>query len=244
MYLYTCNDRTVNISSSADDLAKAGRALAAAQLVDAFGHVSVRLSDTDFLITPPCPLGQLGEDARFAQISVRSAEIPAGIPREAWIHIALMRTRPDIGAICRAQPRAATAVTAAGLPILPLHGQSALLGDEVKVFPSSRLIRDRSLGEQLAEHIGDASACVLAGNGAVTVGDTVAHAVARMWILEASAQLNALAASAGNPVPLTPEERAAWAATGGELLDRIWKHLTTPTHPATSAVGSDRPQSL
>lgn len=235
---------TVNTSSDAADLAKAGGALATAQLVDAFGHVSVRLNNSDLLITPPRPLGQLGEDARCTQISVLTAEIPTGIPGEAWIHIALMRARPDVGAICRAQPRAATAVTAAGLPILPLHGQGALLGDEVKVFPSSRLIRDRSLGEQLAEHIGDASACVLTGNGAVTVGDTVAHAVARMWILEASAQLNALAASAGSPVPLPPEERAAWAATGGELLDRIWNHLTTPTHPATSAVGSDRPSSL
>jgi hypothetical protein len=47
-----------------------------------------------------------------------------------------------------------------------------------------------------------------------------------MTILETSARLHRDAAAAGGAaVTLGPEELAAWAAAGDELLDRLWDHL-------------------
>ncbi|MFC0437831.1 class II aldolase/adducin family protein [Kutzneria buriramensis] len=208
-----------------EDLTRAGHALHAAGLVTAFGHVSARISDAELLITPPRPLGSLtGEE--FPRLPIGTNTLPAGTPREAWMHTAIAAVRPDVGAICRAQPTAVAATAALALPLIPLHGQGALLGPIVPIFHNSRLVRDPAIADDLAAALGSASALVLRGNGAITVGATVAEAVARMWILDETAKLTLAVAPHGPVRALPAEEQASWAATGSELLNRIWLHLT------------------
>jgi ribulose-5-phosphate 4-epimerase/fuculose-1-phosphate aldolase len=207
------------------ELADAGRALAAAGLVTAFGHVSARTADDLLLMTPPVPLGTLRAGTRCAEVPLDATDLPPGTPREAWIHVEIARARPGAGAICRAQPPTATALASAGVPIVPLHGQGAFLGPEVPVLGDAVLVRDRARGRALAERLGDAPALIMRGNGAVTVGATVGEAVALMWVLEASARMNATAAAAGTPVPITPAEQEAWRAVRSELCGRIWSYL-------------------
>src|ERR687893_1461570 len=101
--------------------------------------------------------------------------------------------------ICRAQPPIATAVTSAAVAIRSLHGQGAFLGREVPVYDDARLIRGREAGEKLAGRLGDAGGIIMRGNGAVTVGTSVGAAVARMWVLEGSADFNRTAAVFGTP---------------------------------------------
>jgi ribulose-5-phosphate 4-epimerase/fuculose-1-phosphate aldolase len=211
-----------------DELAMAAQVLAAAGLVTAFGHVSARTAEGTLVITPPRPLGRVtASDEGFAELPLQMADLPTGVPREAWIHLALAASRPGIGAVCRAQPRAATAAVTAGLPLRPLHGQGALLGPQVPVFEDPRLVRDPARARALTESMGESVALVMRGNGAVTVGATVGEAVARMWILEESARLALAAASAGSPLPLADADQQAWRATGSELLDRIWQYLVS-----------------
>ncbi|GAA3597522.1 hypothetical protein GCM10022419_095960 [Nonomuraea rosea] len=207
------------------ELADAGRALAAAGLVTAFGHVSVRTAGDLLLMTPPVPLGTLRAGTRCAEVPLDATDLPPGTPREAWIHVEIARARPGVGAICRAQPPTATALASAGVPIVPLHGQGAFLGPEVPVLGDAVLVRDRARGRALAERLGDAPALIMRGNGAVTVGATVGEAVALMWVLEASARMNATGAAAGTPVPITPAEQEAWRAVRSELCGRIWSYL-------------------
>ncbi|WP_030914095.1 class II aldolase/adducin family protein [Streptosporangium amethystogenes] len=207
------------------ELADAGRALAAAGLVTAFGHVSLRVGDDRLLMTPPVPLGTLGPDTQHTEVPLDATDLPAGTPREAWIHLEIARARPGVRAVCRAQPPTATALASAGVPILPLHGQGAFLGPEVPVFDDATLVRDRARGRALAERLGAAPALIMRGNGAVTVGESVGQAVALMWVLEASARLNATAAASGTPTPLTPAEQESWRAVRSELSNRIWSYL-------------------
>jgi HCOMODA/2-hydroxy-3-carboxy-muconic semialdehyde decarboxylase len=208
-----------------DELIAAGQALAAAGLVTAFGHVSVRTAQTRLMITPPAPLGSLDAAMHFAQLDVDRDSLPDGAPREAWIHLAIARARSDVGAICRAQPQTATALASARVPIRALHGQGAYLGPEVPVFEEADLVRDLPRAERLAAGLGAGSAIVMRGNGAVTTGANVGEAVARMWVLEVSAQLNSVAAAAGTPTPLSAEEQASWVATAPEILGRLWTFL-------------------
>lgn len=208
-----------------DDLVDAGRILAATGLVTAFGHLSVRTSTSRMVITPPRPLGMLAADSPFVDLDLDGDELPAEAAKESWIHLAIARRRPEVTAICRAQPETATALVSAGTPLRPLHGQGSFLGAEVPVFDDSRLVRDRERADQLAQTLGDAPGLVMRGNGAVTVGSSVAHAVARMWVLEASARITATAAAAGTPVPLPEAEQEAWREAEAELCHRIWAHL-------------------
>ena len=207
------------------DLVTAGSVLAQAGLVSAFGHVSARTESGRLLITPPQPLGRLSVGDDFTDLAVDAAELPPAVPKEAWIHLAIARARPDVGAICRAQPETATALASTDTAILPLHGQGAFLGASVPVFDDAVLIRDADRAARLADRLGLSPALILRGNGAVTVGSTVGEAVALMWVLEASARMNAAAAAAGTPTPLTEHEQSSWRAVAPELLSRIWRHL-------------------
>ena len=208
-----------------EDVTAAGRALDTAGLVTAFGHVSFRDGREGFLITPPKPLGSLEPDETLLEVSLGEDELPEGVPGEAWIHWAIYKSRPDVGGICRAQPPISTALASAGVPIRPLHGQGAFLGEELPVYDDARLIRDREASEALAEDLGNAGGIVMRGNGAVAVGTSVGAAVARMWVLERSAEMNQTAASAGTPRPLGEEEFAYWESVSEEILERIWGYL-------------------
>jgi HCOMODA/2-hydroxy-3-carboxy-muconic semialdehyde decarboxylase len=208
-----------------EDVIAAGRALDAAGLVTAFGHVSFRDGQYGFRITPPKPLGSLKPNESLLEVSLGEDELPEGVPGEAWVHWAIYKSRPDVGGICRAQPAISTALASADVPIRPLHGQGAFLGEEVPVYDDARLIRGREAGEALAEDLGNAGGIVMRGNGAVTVGTSVGAATARMWVLERSAEMNQMAASAGTPRPLDEEEFAYWESVSEEILERIWSYL-------------------
>jgi ribulose-5-phosphate 4-epimerase/fuculose-1-phosphate aldolase len=117
------------------------------------------------------------------------------------------------------------------VPIVPLHGQGSFLGSQVPVFDDAILVRDEARAVELAERLGDEHALLLRGNGAVTVGVNTGEAVARMWVLEASAQMNSVAAAAGKPTPLSDDEQAAWRGVATEILGRIWADLRNPAHP-------------
>lgn len=206
------------------EVVAAAHALAAAGLVTAFGHASHREGDS-FYITPPKPLGSLADDEPLSRVSLDESELPAGVPGEAWVHWTIYNRRPDVAGICRAQPPTATALASASVPILPLHGQGAFLGREVPVFDEARLVRDRATGEALAGSLGGAGGLVMRGNGAVAVGTSVGLAAARLWVLEASAEMNQRAAAAGTPRPISEEEFVYWDSVSEEILGRIWDYL-------------------
>ena len=211
-----------------EDIVAAAHALAIEGLVTAFGHVSVREEEQDgFLITPPKPLGSLEPDDQLLEVSLVEDELPEGVPGEAWIHWAIYKSLTDVGGICRAQPPISTALTSAGVPIRPLHGQGAFLGEEVPVYDDARLIRGREAGEELVGRLGSARGIIMRGNGAVTVGKSVGAAVARMWVLEVSAEINRTVAAVGTPRVLNGEEFSYWESVSEEILERIWGYLKT-----------------
>ncbi len=208
----------------ATTLAAACAVLTRADLVTAFGHVSVRLDDDRMLITPPVPLRSVDPD-RCITVGLDVDALPPGTPQEAWLHLAVYRTRPDVHSICRAQPERVTALTAGGIAITPITGHAVLAGAPVPVSPDAVLVRDAAAGARAAAALGMSHALVLRGNGAVTVGTDLGAAVARMWLLDRAARSVQIAAT-GVPTPLTDEEIANWRCAAPELLQRIWAHLS------------------
>lgn len=212
------------------ELAEAALIVAAAGLADAFGHVSVRTGDT-LLITAPRPLAFQSAD-EFTEISLDESELPSAVPREAWIHVSIARAHPETRAIVRAQPRGVARAVAAGRSIRALDGQGALLGTVVPVYEDARLVRDRASGDAVAGALGQAPAVILRGNGAVTRGPNLASAVARMWLLERSAEL---ALAAEPTAPSLPEvEQSWWREREVELLARIYDYLVRSPEAMTT----------
>ncbi|MDP9258753.1 MAG: class II aldolase/adducin family protein [Actinomycetota bacterium] len=219
---------------SADEVIPAAQMLAREGLVDAFGHVSAR-TGTALALTPPQPLGWLRAGDALVDVPLDAAELPSGAPKEAWIHLEIYRRRPEVGGICRAQPRAVNAAAGAGVAIRALHGQGAFVGATVPLHDDATLVRNRELGAAVAATLGDGDAIVLRGNGAVTVGSTPGIAAARMLVLEASAGVNLAAAAAGSAHALSDAEVAAWRSVDPEILGRLWTYLRSRTREEDDA---------
>jgi len=203
-----------------DELIEAAHALSRLGLVTAFGHVSVR-DGTSMLITPAADLGTVTAQD-IVRVPLDATALPARTPAEAWVHLALYRTRPDCAAIARAQPPSAFAAAACVTALIPTYGQAAWLGESVPVHDSALLLRSPELADQAARGLASGEALLLRGNGAITLGATPGTAAARMWLLSAACTA-CLAAPAATP--LTAAEIASWRAVRDELLPRLWQHL-------------------
>jgi HCOMODA/2-hydroxy-3-carboxy-muconic semialdehyde decarboxylase len=225
------------------EVAEAANVLAGLGLVTAFGHVSARWGES-MLITPAADLAcvtaadvievPLAGGGGTLPAGALGGMLPAGVPAEAWAHLALYRARPDADAIARAQPASAFAAAAAVTALVPLHGQAAWLGESVPVHDDATLLRSPDLAERAARGLQAGEALLLRGNGALTLGASPGIAVARMWLLATACEVYLAARAAGPVTPLSAAEVASWRAVGGELLPRLWLHLRrrSPRRPA------------
>ena len=220
---------TADRREMAEAVVAAAHALAGLGLVTAFGHVSQRHHD-QMLITPAIDLADATVHS-LVEVPLDADTLPPQAPGEAWIHLAVYRARPDVGAVARALPEAAFAVGAVASRILPLHGQGAFLGEAVPVHDDARLMRTAAIAQDAARTLADADALVLRGNGAVAAASTPGRAVARMWLLDRTCRLYLAARQAGTSKALTPGEVAAWRTAGEPLLERLWQHLSRAGAP-------------
>jgi HCOMODA/2-hydroxy-3-carboxy-muconic semialdehyde decarboxylase len=207
-------------ADAATDVAIAARTLSRLGLVTAFGHVSVRTKD-GMLITPPVDLADTVATG-LVPVAIGAATLPAGAPPEGWVHLCLYRARSDIGAIARAQPAAANAVSVVATTVRPRHGQAAWLGRAVPVHDDARLLRTADLARSAAAALPEGEALLLRGNGAITVGASPGIAVARMWLLARSCEL-VLSTQDGRG--LSDAEIDSWRLVAEEMLPRLWRHL-------------------
>jgi len=213
-----------NTTTAATEVVQAAHTLSHLGLVDAFGHVSVRLSNKAALITPARDLSTISV-SDLVELSLDENTLPAGAPAESYLHLAIYRSRGDVGGICRAQPRTGLAVSALTDEMHPVHGQGAWLGTSVPVHPHPQLLRSAALGHAAAATLGTQDALLLRGNGAVTTAASPGIAAARMWILAATCDIWLRTNAVGAPRALHQQEIAAWRATAAELLPRLWEHL-------------------
>src|SRR5271154_4231940 len=91
------------IEAAAAAVAEAANVLARLGLVTAYGHVSARAGEA-MLITPAADLAEVMASQVIEVPLTVTPPLPAGVPAEAWAHLALYRARPDAAAIARAQP--------------------------------------------------------------------------------------------------------------------------------------------
>jgi HCOMODA/2-hydroxy-3-carboxy-muconic semialdehyde decarboxylase len=206
-----------------------GRAVAAAGLVNAYGHCSARIDDSRFIVSPTRPLGLVTREDPCVEVMV-DRPLPPGAAGEVRIHQAVYRRRPDVGGICRTQPPNTMTLSVARITPRARHGFSSYFAPVPPLWDDPALVRDEASASKIAEALGDGPAIVLRGNGALTVGATIEEATVLCWFLEDSArvELDLLKiANSGVPVSeLSVAEATRRATWEGALLDRMWAYLT------------------
>jgi L-ribulose-5-phosphate 4-epimerase len=190
------------------DIVSASRILSHLRLVEGFGHVSARLPDSDsFLITPRIGLAMVREDQLLTMNmkgEVVEGDQPA--PFEAWLHTAIMKTKPRINAITRIHARVANIFSVTDRRLEPVHNHGSFFAGGVPVFTTPDLIASEKLGTAVSAALGETPAVLLRGNGQVTVGRTIPEAVMMAIYLEEAAEILYGALQIGTPIPLTLDE--------------------------------------
>jgi HCOMODA/2-hydroxy-3-carboxy-muconic semialdehyde decarboxylase len=174
----------------AEQVAATARALVAAGLIEAFGHVSARLDDGGALITPTTPLVATTAEQVVRVDAAGVADDPtARPPLEVPLHLAIYRARPDVHAICRGHGRAMVA-WGTRRRALPLHhGLGLLAGTEVRVHPDRDLVTTAEVADDVARTLATDRCVLLWGNGGLATGTDLLDAATRLWFLEERAQV-------------------------------------------------------
>ena len=178
-------------------VASTARLLAAAGLVEAFGHVSTR-TGAGFLITSTNPMFEATDDD---VILVESGVLVGGpvhaAPLETPMHAAIYEARPDVGAICRGHPPNVVTWGVSTEPLPLLHGLGGMAGRTVRVHPDIELVKTAEAGDRVAGTLGDDSGVILEANGCAAVGADLSEAATRLWYLEERARVAVQVRGAG-----------------------------------------------
>lgn len=213
-------------SEVCEKVAFAGRILARAGLVGAFGHVSARMEDGRVAITSTLsPLVSADADeVVICDAATIERDEQTGRPLEAPLHLAIYACRPEIGAICRTHSHASVLLGCLG-DIPPIcHGLGGLSGP-VAMFDEPRLISDGALGAAACAALGAESVCLISrGNGSVACAGSLEEALVRAWYLEERCRVwldsGRLARPLGDEELL--DRSKAWAIES----DRAWRWLS------------------
>lgn len=229
---------TVTIDSVIHELVLANHVLAVKNVVDGYGHVSVRhpnFADRYLLARSMAPAlvteadimsfdldsKALGNDSRTAYL-------------ERFIHGEIYRVRPDVKAIVHSHSPELIPFADTGIELRPLYHMSAFLAAGAPIYEirdwrvagdKSMLVHNRELAQALARVLGKSNALLMRGHGGVVAAATLPQAVGRAVYLQINAKLQAEAMELGRPIKyLEPDEDPGGPpVTSYERNWEIWK---------------------
>lgn len=205
----------------------AARALANANLVHAYGHCSLRLDETSFLVCAPQPMGLIANGEAGLVVPV-NGPLPDGALGEVRVHQEIYQRRPEIGGIVRSMPRDVMTLSTARITPVPRHGMGSYFSPGVPLWDDPQLVRTQEQAAGVAQTLGERTAVVMRGNGAVVVAPTLEKAVVLTWYLEDAARIELALHSAGlteKAAVMTEEEAAIRAVGTGRIYERMWEYL-------------------
>ena len=203
--------------------------------VGLYGHISIRVPDTDkVLMTPGAGIEKT--TVRIDQIFVfdlagkihyhPGGDKPIQIPAEWRIHTQIHQDRPEIGCVAHLHARASTLLGIAGRDIVPMYAQGSIFSGGVSTFDDPRMVLDDSSAVALSHALGKRIACQMRGHGSVVAGETAEAALAACTFIEQNAQYQIDAAPLGGLKPYAPEiwdKLVAGRSGGGRLVWDYWE---------------------
>lgn len=206
----------------------AARALARHNLVHAYGHVSARLDDKNFLVCAAKPMGLIdpGEDGTSVPVD---GPLPDGVLGEVRCHQRIYAARPDVNGICRIFPRNVLTLSTFRQTPKARIGFGSYFHPQPPLWDDPLLIRSDEQAIAFAETLGSARAIVMRGNGAVCVAPSVEESIVMAFYLEESAgtELAVLATGKTAESICFTDEQASIRATGtGRIYERLWEFMT------------------
>jgi ribulose-5-phosphate 4-epimerase/fuculose-1-phosphate aldolase len=217
-----------------EDLVYANRILYQQDVLDGFGHVSVR-SDKDpshFLMSRSMApalvtsndIMEFDKDGEPVDARGRNGYA------ERYIHAAIYRVRPDVKAVVHSHSPDIIPYSVTGTILRPVYHVSAFLRLGAPIFDSQEgfgdtdmLIHDNKLGDALAKVLGNSGVALLRGHGFVAVADSTPIVVYRAIYTQTNARVQAEGMKLGTIKFLTPGEAAKAQAIVEGTVGRSWE---------------------
>ncbi len=197
-----------------EELLSAAREMATSGLVEGTaGNLSARLDDERIVVTP-ASLDYAEMTASDLVVLDSTGNVLEGQrppTTECALHLACLTRHADIGAVlhCHALFASMFAIVHTPIPCV-VEEFDIYVGGEVPVADYRRTGSD-ALGEEVARHLEDRAAVLMANHGLVCVGKNPADALRVAQLVERTAQLVWGAQLMGTPVPLPDSTRAHFA---------------------------------
>jgi ribulose-5-phosphate 4-epimerase/fuculose-1-phosphate aldolase len=188
-----------------EDLVISYRVLAAQNIIDGYGHISVR-SDRDrqrYLIARAIA-PELVTEKDIVECDLDSNPVTpftGALYRERYIHGEIYKIRDDVNAIVHNHSPTIVPFSVTSKPMRPIFHMAAFVGQGIPNFEirnvqkgTNMLVETPQLGKALAEALSDKPAALMRGHGSVVVGEKIGVAVGRSVYLEISAKMQMQAA--------------------------------------------------
>jgi ribulose-5-phosphate 4-epimerase/fuculose-1-phosphate aldolase len=206
-----------------DDLVAAYRTLASLNVLDAFGHVSVRdpRNPNRYLMSRSiAPEAVSAEDILVLDLDSQTVDRKDEgklLYRERFIHGEIYKLRPDVNAVVHSHSPTVVPFTVTRAKLRPLLHNAGFLGYGAPLFEIRKhagkatdlLVETPALGKALARSLGRTAAVVLMrGHGDSVVGPTLRDAVFRAYYTEVNARLQLQAITIGGPINFLTKQEA------------------------------------
>ncbi len=223
------------INENIDDLVIATRILVNEQIIDGFGHISVRNSNRPecYFMTRDNLAGTDSQDY-IIELDPDSNPCDPNGPSpslERFIHGEIYRARPDVNAVIHTHSPALIPFGVSKTPLQALYHLCGFLAAGAPVFDiqhqhgmTNMLIQSSELGRSLALSLGNSAVVLMRGHGATIVGSSVKEAVFRVIYVTINAQLQPIAMQLGEPKFLELEEAVKADELHHAVLNRSWDY--------------------
>jgi HCOMODA/2-hydroxy-3-carboxy-muconic semialdehyde decarboxylase len=218
------------------DIVLANKILSGMDVVDAFGHISVRhpADPKKFLMARHLPPGMVTEKdiVLFDENSEPLTHKDMPQYSERYIHGEIYKVRPEIMSVvhCHAHPLIPFG-SAKGARLRPMSHMCGFLGCGVPIFEiretggnTDMLIRTNQLGKALADKLADKNVVLMRGHGATMVGISIPEAVFRAVYSKENAaiQMQAHQLAVDGEVEFLNEEESE-KSSRGRNVPRAWR---------------------
>lgn len=198
--------------------------------IGAFGHVSLRVPDSDIVLVTP-GAGSEKSTVRADQIFVYDidgkllhhpgGDLMISEPLEYPIHTRIHRDRPEIGCVAHLHAPNSTLLGIVNKPIVPVYNQAFYLKSGIPTWDDPSLVVHDGMAGELSKALGDKIACQMRGHGSVVVGETVERALMNCYSVEENARYQIAADQIGGAVPFPDEVVDQAAAFRIKMADSI-----------------------
>lgn len=226
------------IEALLEELVIANHILANENVVDSFGHISIRHPDNPnhfFISCSRSPEIVTRDDIMEFDLEGNSVDGSTLRPYgERFIHGAIFEARPEINSVVHNHSLSIIPFGITDTQLQPIFHTGAAIGRDIPIWDiydkfgdTDLLVRNMDHGRDLAKSLGQASVILMRGHGCSVVGPHIKGATMTAVYLQISASVQLQSMALGDVRYLTPgeTENCTEMFYSDLSMDRVWENL-------------------